>query len=85
MKNIESARVSIVGQLKKFSTAIDSSSQSGSMPLSLGSQSGVVMRTELTEEDEEEEEEEEEEEADKKPSVPVFALEGAKKSMGNGV
>lgn len=67
IKNVESARVSIVGQLKSFNTAIDPTSGQASMPVNLGSQSGVVMRTELTEEDEEE--------SEKVPRVPVFNLE----------
>lgn len=70
IKNVESARVSIVGQLKTFNTAIDPTSGQAPMPVNLGSQSGVVMRTELTEEDEEE--------SEKVPRVPVFNLEDVK-------
>lgn len=70
IKNVESARVSIVGQLKTFNTAIDPTSGQAPMPVNLGSQSGVVMRTELTEEDEEE--------SEKVPCVPVFNLEDVK-------
>lgn len=51
IRNLESARVSIVGQLKKFNTAISITDQ---LPTSLGSQSGMVMQTELKEEDEDE-------------------------------
>lgn len=49
IRNLESARVSIIGQLKKFNTAISANEQ---VPTSLGSQSGMVMQTELKEEDE---------------------------------
>lgn len=78
IKNVESARVSIVGQLKKYETAIDPESGQTSMPANLGSQSGLVMKTELTEEDEEE--------SEKAPRVPVFNLEDVKnKTDSDGI
>ncbi len=54
IRNIESARVSIIGQLKKLVTSVDPSIEDEGIGIRLGSQSGMVMQTELAEEDENE-------------------------------
>jgi len=55
IRNVESARVSIIGQLKKLATSIEASGEGEEeVGLRLGSQSGMVMQTELAEEDESE-------------------------------
>ena len=46
IRNLESARVSIIGQLKKFNTDLETGVKN------LGSQSHMVMQTDLAEEDE---------------------------------
>lgn len=65
IRNVESARVSIIGQLKKCNSTDGS-------PTNLGSQSGMVMKTELIEEDENEEQRVQE--------LPTFKLPDSVKS-----
>jgi len=74
IRNVESARVSIIGQLKKLATSIEASGEGEEeVGLRLGSQSGMVMQTDLAEEDESE--------PHAKERRMSFELEEAKKSV----
>ena len=74
IKNAESARVSIIGQLKKQENAnISSSMEQDELLISMGSQSHEVMQTEIAEEDETDEQSHEKKQTEATKEVFIYS------------